>query len=172
MNYAQANTGFAKYIEELKKKQFYEWMHWEPYSKTVPANAGIEDEVEIKSGQHFKTAILTGNFTTLIDDGQGAALDDGTNHMTIAFLDGSTEIKLSAAPVPLDLCLTPGRVLATGVTGNPSGQLFWPFPFPHIFGAKGSIQFALRNNADWPNTVNLLFVGTHLLNQRITKENF
>lgn len=174
MNQAQAGQDFAAYIRKLKHDQFYEWLHLEPYSITLTANEGREDEIDIKSDAHFKTQIITGNFTTLIDDPQnpGTDIDDGTNHITIAFLDGSNELKLSAAPIPADLLLTPGRVLSSLITGDPSNQLFYPFPFGHIFGAKGSIQLSLRNNSTTSNTLNLLFVGTKLLNQRIGKSDF
>lgn len=173
MDVIQSDAQFAQTIEQLKKNQFYNWLHWEPYSVTVPANDGTDEEIEIKSDFNFKCEFMTGNFTTLIDDGQGAASDDGTNHLTLRVLDNSTELKLFRAPVALDLFLSPGRVLnAGGPAGNASGHLFYPIPFPHIFGAKGGIQIELRNNADWPNKVNFLFGGRALLNQRINKADF
>ncbi len=173
MDFIQSDKQFAQVIEQLKKDQFYNWLHWEPYSVEVPANDGTDEEIEIKSDYNFACEYLTGNFTTLIDDGQGAAEDDGTNHLTLRVLDNSTELKLFRAPVALDLFLSPGRVLnAGGPTGDPSGHLFYPIPFKHIFGAKGGIQIELRNNADWVNKVNLLFLGRGLLNQRIAQKDF
>lgn len=174
MDNIQSDQQFAAIIEQLKKDQFYSDLHWEPYSIVVPklADGGIEDSIEIKSDYHFDCLWMTGNFTTLIDDGQGAAEDDGTNHITVRIFDDSTDLKIMRKPVALDLFLSPGRVLSTGVTGDPSGHLFVPIPFKHIFGAKGGIEIELRNNSDWPNTVNFLFGGNALLNQRITKDQF
>jgi hypothetical protein len=169
MNNIQSDQQWAQFVAQLKKDQFYNDLHWEPYSRIIPkqADGGIDEEIEIKSDFHFKVEYITGNFTTLIDDGQGAALDDGTNHITLRVLDNSTELKLFRNPVALDLFLSPGRVLSSGIAGDPSGHLIYPIPFVHIFGAKGGIQLELRNNSDWENTVNLLFMGRALLNQRV-----
>lgn len=174
MNATQAEIEFAQYIKVLKQKQFFEWLLLEPFSIVVPANGGIEREIDIKSGSHHKILYLTGNYTTLIDNPEdpGNALDDGTNHITVRFTDGSDDLMLDTGPNPLDLVLSPGRVLSSGITGDRSNQLFTFFPFDHIFGSKGAIRMNFENNADWPNTVNLLYIGKHLLDQRIGKEDF
>lgn len=170
MDNIQSDQQFAAYIDQLKKDQFYDDLHWEPYSIEVPkfSEGGTDEPIKIKADYHFKCEYLTGNFTTLIDDpgNPGTPLDDGTNHITLRLDDDSTDLKLFRNPVALDLFLSPGRVLASGTTGDPSGHLFYPIPFHHIFGAKGGIEISLRNNADWPNTVNFLFLGRALLNQR------
>lgn len=158
---AQATKGFEDYIKQLEIDQFFEWTFWQPFSIQVPANGSIEREIDIKSDGHFKVLCVTGNYTTL--DG---GVDDGTNHLTLQLLDGSDELRLFSGPVPLDLFLSPGRVLAPGVAGNPSQQLFYPIEFGHIFGAKGSISMRFANNASDINTVNLLFLGKKLLAMR------
>jgi len=174
MNYAQAQTAFKQYIKQQRLDQFFEWLFWKPFSITVPPGAnGIDRELDIKADGHFKCEVVTGNFTTLIDDplNPGTTIDDGTNHLTVQILDGSNELRLFDGQVPLDLFLTPGRVLSQPsplvIAGNPSNALFYPTGMKHIFGAKGSIDLRFRNNSTVANTVNLLFMGYKMLAQKI-----
>lgn len=171
MNYEQAQGDFKTYIAQQKLNQFFEWTFWKPFSISVPANSGIDKVLDIKADGHFNCELVTGNFTTLIDDpsNPGTTIDDGANHLTIQILDGSDELRLFDGQIPLDLFLTPGRVLAAAppiITGNPSNALFYPTTFKHIFGAKGGIDLRFKNNSDVPNLVNLLFMGTKMLAQK------
>lgn len=147
-------------VRKLGLRQL-EWLFAIPFQVTVPANGGTDDQVDIKPDAHFQCEFITGDFTT-IEAGDPAATDDGTNHISIRISDGSNDLKLMEDFVPANLFLSPGRVLAPGVAGNPSSQLFYPFPFQHIFPANGAIVIEAQNNAGEDNTLNLLFWGKKL----------
>ena len=172
MDNIQSAAQFAALIQQLKVDQFYRKLFLNPMVVELDANESRKVELDIKAGAHFDSAIMTGNFTTLIDDGQGAAEDDGTNHITAEFIDGSNNEFMSSNPVPVDLLLTPGRVLASGITGDPSGHVFWPLPWKHIYGAKGAIVVKFHNAADWTNTIRILWIGRNLLAQQVDEDDF
>lgn len=160
MDISQARAQFQQLKMALLQDQQFNWLFWSPFNISIPAGQGDEQSIDIKSDAHFMVEYVTGNFTTL--NGAGPA-DDGTNHITLRITDGSNDLKLFDAPVPLDLFLSPGRVLAAGVAGNPSNQLFYPIKFEHTFPASGKIILEFQNNADQDNEVNLLFMGRKLL---------
>ena len=148
------------YVQNLKRKlalQKLEWLYSIPFNGIVPANDGLERQVDIRSDAHFECHLITGDFTTLDED-----LDDDINHLTVRISDGSNDLRLMESPVPLNLFLSPGRTASTVAAGNPTNQLFFQFPFEHIFVASGGIVLDFRNNASTDNTVNLLFWGKKL----------
>lgn len=148
----------ANFLAGLVKKldlQTLEYLYWIPMRVTVPAGAGADRLIDIKSDAHFDCDYITGNFQTL---GAGGA-DDGSNHVTVRISDNSNDLKLMNSAVPLDLICSPGRVRTPGVAGDPSNGLFYPFPFKHIFGATGGILAEFQNDSATDIVVNLLFVG-------------
>lgn len=135
-----------------------EWLFAIPFRMTVPANGNDDDQVDIKPDAHFECFYITGDFQTR----NAAGADDGVNHISIRITDGSNDLKLMENFIPANLFLSPGRTLASGVAGNPTNQLFYPFPFHHIFPANGSIIIEATNNGATDNVLNLLFWGKKL----------
>lgn len=149
---------FMKQTQHELDMQTLRWLYFIPVHSVVPANDGDDQQVDIKSDAHFKCLWVTGDYTTL---GEGPA-DVGACQLTVRVSDASQDLKLMNSAVPLDLFLSPGRVLNPGVAGNPSNSLFNPFPFGHIFAANGGILCEFQNAASYQNKVNLLFVGLKL----------
>jgi len=135
-----------------------EWLFVIPLQLTIPATGGADISIDIKRDAHFECFFITGDFTTR----NVAGADDGVNHVAIRISDGSNDLKLMENFVPANLFLSPGRTLFPGVAGNPTNQLFYPFPFYHIFPANGSIIVESTNNAATSNILNLLFWGKKL----------
>lgn len=150
-------ANFENRVQRRLDLQTLEWLYWIPMRVLVPAEAGFDTQIDIKSDAHFQCHYITGDYTTISDD-----VDQGTNLCTVRISDGSNDLKLMNSAVPLDLMLSPGRVRFPGVAGDPSGQLFYPFPFFHTFGANGAILAEFQNSGLTANKVNLLFVGKKL----------
>jgi len=170
----QSPQAFVNYLNDMRKKQFYEWTFLNPM-QVIDLAAGDSEEVpvDIKSGQHFKCEFMTGNFTTLIDDplNPGTDIDDGICQMTVEFSDGSNDLELSSGPTLMSLLFSPGRVLSPGITGSKSNQLFIPMKWEHIYGAKGAIEVNFKNASDTANSANICFIGKLLLDQQIKANN-
>lgn len=157
--YEALKANFNADVERKLGLRNLEWIFAIPAQITVPANAGGPDlTIDIKRDAHFECFFITGSFTTL----NAAGADDGTNHISLRISDGSNDLKLMDNFVPASLFLSPGRVLSAGVAGNPSNQLFYPFPFYHIFPANGAIIVESQNNGATANVINLLFWGRKL----------
>jgi len=154
--YLQANFD-AAVLERLYDRRL-EWFFVIPIRIVVPASGNNDVTVDIKSGAHFDSRFVTGDFTTL----NVGPVDAGTNLMSARFTDASNDLKLSDAFVPLNLMLSPGRSLSAGVAGNASNSLFYPFPFEHIFPASGGIGIEVANAGTFQNVVNFLFWGKKL----------
>ncbi len=162
-NYPQYDALRANFMADVQRKlamRSLEWLFAIPAQLVIPASGGHSIGIDIKSDAHFECFFITGDFTTQIAGNDPP--DDGANHCGIRISDGSNDLKLMENFAPANLFLSPGRVLAPGVTGNPSNQLFYPFPFYHIFPASGSIILEGQNSATAENTVNLLFWGKKL----------
>lgn len=156
--YSDLKANFDFQVKKRLDLQTLEWMYWVPLKAVVPAKDKIEVRADITSDAHFQSHFLTGNFTTLNVGGA----DDGTNHITARISDGDNDLKLMNSATPMDLCLSPGRVLAPAVAGNPSNSLFYPIPYRHTFAANGSILIEFSNDGDTDNIVKLLFMGKKL----------
>ncbi len=157
----------AEVNQKLGLRQL-EWLYTIPVQIAIPANSGAPDvTVNIKSDAHFECFFITGDFTTL----NVANADDGTNHVSVRISDGSNDLKLMDNFIPANLFLSPGRVLAPATAGNPSNNLFYPFPFYHIFPASGGIIIEAQNAGATANTLNLLFWGKKLRAKTSTDSN-
>ncbi len=157
--YAAMKANFMADVDRKLALRNLEWLYVIPAQITVPASGGGPDlTIDIKRDAHFECFFITGNFTTL----NVAGADDGVNHVSIRISDGSNDLKLMDNFVPANLFLSPGRTLSTGVAGNPTNQLFYPFPFYHIFPANGGIIVETQNNGATANVLNLLFWGKKL----------
>lgn len=158
-NFPQLRANFNAEVDRKLGMRQLEWLFAIPVQIVVPANGGAPDlTIDIKSDAHFECHYITGNFTTLNE----AGADDGTNHISLRITDGSNDLKLMNNFIPANLILSPGRVLAAGVAGNPSSNLFYPFPFYHIFPASGGIVIESQNDGATDNVLNLLFWGKKL----------
>lgn len=153
--YLKANFD-AGVLERMLMRRL-EWFFVIPARLVVPALGNLDLTIDIKSDAHFDCRFITGDFTTL----NGGA-DAGTNFLSCRFTDASNDLKLSDAFVPLNLMLSPGRVISAGIAGNPSNQLFYPFPFEHVFPASGGIGLEVANSGSTINVSNLLFWGKKL----------
>lgn len=157
-DYPRIKANFQQVLRRRLGLQKLEWLYAIPFNGIVPANDGLEREVDIRSDAHFDCRWITGDFTTL----NVAGADDDVNHLTVRITDGSNDLRLTESPLPCNLFLSPGRTRAVGVAGNPTNNLFYPFPFEHIFAASGGIVLDFRNNGGTNNIVNLLFWGKKL----------
>ena len=156
-NFGNLKANFQAGVVKKMDYQTLEWLYFIPMRVTVPASSGYDEQIDIKSDAHFQCEYITGDFTT-----KSGGVDVGVNQVTVRISDGANDLKLMNSAVPLDLFLSPGRVLAAGVAGNPSGNLFYPFPFKHVFAANGGILAEFQNAGTTDNIVNLLFVGKKL----------
>jgi len=161
-------TNFDATVLEKVFMRKLEWLFLIPFQLVVPASAGADDEVSIKSDAHFQSEFVTGDFTTLDED---PAVDVGVNGLSIRLTDLSNDLKLMDDFVPLNLFLSPGRVLSPGIAGNPSSSLFYPMPFRHLFPANGGLAIEAQNAFAADNTFNLLFWGTKLRASEESKQN-
>lgn len=151
-------ANFKAAVNKRLDTQTLEWLYIVPASIVIPAGEGADVLSDVKADAHFQCQMVTGNYTTLA----AGPVDDGTNHCTVRISDASNDLRLMDSPVPLDLFLSPGRVLSAGIAGDPSNALFYPVPFFHTFTASGGILCEFQNQSDYANTVNLLFIGKKL----------
>jgi len=157
--YQAVRANFNADVDRKLGLRHLEWLFAIPAQITVPANSGGPDlTINIKRDAHFECFFITGSFTTL----NVAGADDGTNHISLRITDGSNDLKLMDNFVPANLFLSPGRALKAATAGNPSNQLFYPFPFYHVFPANGGIVIETQNNGATDNVLNLLFWGKKL----------
>jgi len=156
-NYDAIRAAFNADVSRKLGIRTLEWLFAIPLQLQIPASGGADISIDIKRDAHFECYFLTGSFTTLT----GGA-DDGVNHVSIRISDGSNDLKLMENFIPANLFLSPGRTLSSGIAGNPTNQLFYPFPFYHIFPANGSIIVEGANNGTTQNVLNLLFWGKKL----------
>jgi hypothetical protein len=151
-------ANFNTQVLQKLETQALECLYIVPAQLVIPPG-GIDREIDIKADAHFECHFVMGDFTTL----SAAGVDNGVNQCSVRITDGSNDLKLMDNFVPVNLFLSPGRTLAEGVAGNPTNQLFYPIPFPHIFAASGKIQIETQNSAvGVDNIVNLLFWGKKL----------
>lgn len=162
----QMQTNFDASILERVYGRKLEWLFVIPFQLTVAASGGADDEVAIRSDAHFDCDFITGDFTTL----NAGPVDVGANLLSIRITDLSNDLKLMDDFIPLNLFLSPGRVLSPGVVGNPSASLFYPIPFKHLFPANGGIGVEAQNAGTAANTFNLLFWGRKLRASEASKE--
>jgi len=157
-DFEKLKADFMQENQRALDMQTLRWLYFIPVHSVISANDGDDQQVDIKSDAHFKCLWVTGDYTTI-----GAEQADvGACQITVRVSDASQDLKLMNSAVPLDLFLSPGRVLNPGIAGNPSNSLFNPFPFGHIFAANGGILCEFQNAAGGENAVNLLFVGLKL----------
>src|SRR5690606_4455428 len=156
-NYDALRASFNADVSRKLGIRTLEWLFAIPLQLQIPASGGADISIDIKRDAHFECYFLTGSFTTLT----GGA-DDGVNHVSIRISDGSNDLKLMENFIPANLFLSPGRALSSGIDGNPTNQLIYPFPFYPIFPANGSIIVEGANNGTTQNVLNLLFWGKKL----------
>lgn len=155
--YQQLKANFnADVIRKLGLRQL-EWLYTIPFQLSFPVGGGDDTSIDIKRDAHFECCFITGDFTTLNTGG----VDNGVCVTSLRISDGSNDLKLMDSFIPTNLFMSPGRQLAAGIAGNPSQQLFYPFPFRHIFPANGAIIVEGQNSGGL-NIVNGLFWGKKL----------
>lgn len=146
---------------DLENVQYTEWLFMED---TVPKGGQSLGITNVSSLGHFYLYQITGDFSTLKDDGAAAAQDDGVSHLRGKFIDGGNDKALFNTYIPLDLWCTPGRVKdAQDITGANSNNLFEPLRFIYMFPANSDIQLDVKNDSDWPNSYRLCFHGVRVL---------
>lgn len=155
--FQQVRANFDSQVSRKLGVRQLEWLYTIPFQLSFPVGGGDDVQIDIKRDAHFECYFITGDFTTLT----AAGVDDGVCRTSIRITDGSNDLRLMDAFVPTNLFLSPGRQLSPGVAGNPSQQLFYPFPFCHIFPANGSIVIEGQNSGGL-NVVNGLFWGKKL----------
>jgi hypothetical protein len=148
-----------KAILAIQNHQYQEALYLE---QSIPAASQIDAAVQVTSLGHFMLLSLTGAFTTVVDDGQGAATDDGINQIFIQLLDGSNQRPLFSDFVAANLFLSPGRIQILPGVGNASDQLYLEYPFIYTFPMNGQILCRIRNTADWENRVKIMFKGIRI----------
>jgi len=148
-----------KSILAIQNHQYQEVLYLE---QMVEAGSQVDAAIQVTSLGHFMLLSMTGSFTTLIDDGQGSATDDGINQVFLQLLDGSNQRPLFNDFVAANLFLSPGRVQFLSGVGDPSDQLFLEYPFIYTFPMNGQILMRIRNTSDWTNKVKVMFKGIRI----------
>lgn len=123
----------------------------------------------VSSLGHFYSLFITGSFTTLqLDDG---ATDYAVNYLRGQLVDGSNNTKLFNDYVPLNLWLTPGRVLSplavNIATAKSPDSLFFPIELEYLWTVNGDIICNIKNDSDVDLTAKILFHGIRVVTQRI-----
>ena len=137
---------------------------------TVPAAGQQLAKVNISSLGHFYCQFMTGSFQTLAtipDD--PLVVDDGVSHLRAKMSDGSNQRQLFNDYIPLDLFLSPGRVVSANDTNltdltktAPSNSLFYPQPFVYLFPVNSEILFDVKNDSNVELRYEVLFHGIRL----------
>lgn len=137
---------------------------------TVPESGQQLAKVNISSLGHFYCQFMTGSFETLADplDPPGT-IDDGVSHLRAKMSDGSNQRQLFNDYIPLDLFLSPGRIVSardgnlTDLTKTaPSNNLFYPQPFVYLFPVNSEILFDVKNDSNVELKYEILFHGIRL----------
>jgi hypothetical protein len=159
-------------------------------SDIVPANSTKLGKVSVSTLGHFKCYQIGGHFETqrLItkSDLSTVIVDDGINHLRGQLEDSTGNRKLMNDFIPLNLWLSPGRVIAInsvpdnaynvtldsdGVTIKagpcaPSNSLFYIIPFNYMFSSNSDILFNVINNSNTPLSYELLFFGKRIIDTK------
>ena len=149
-------------IIELQNHQYQNALYLE---QTVPAGSQVDASLNITALGHFMLLSMTGDFTTLEDDGQGAAEDTGVNNLLMQLVDGSNQRTLFDDFVPVDMFLSPGRrkSLAGAISAdNRSDLLYLEYGWIYTFPKNSNIICRIRNAADWENTLRIQFKGIRI----------
>lgn len=155
-------------------------------SDTVPANSQKMGTVSISTLGDFKCYQVAGHFEThkiiTLTDTTPITIDDGMNHLRGQLEDSCGNRKLMNDFIPLNLWLTPGRVIKIthepvnafsdaldsglppyaikAVRASASNNLFYCVPFKYLFSANSNIMFNVINDSNAPISYELLFFGT------------
>jgi len=139
-------------------------------SDTVPAGGQQLASVDISSLGNFYCQYMTGHFETLrVSTDPLPAIDDGISHLRGKLSDGSNQRQLFNDYVPLDLFLSPGRIVSPN-DGNlmdltktaPGNALFYPQPFVYMFPVNSKILFDVKNDSTYKLKYEILFHGIRL----------
>ena len=139
-------------------------------SDTVPAGTQQMASVDVSSLGNFYCQFLTGHFETLKKSTDPLpAVDDGISHLRGKLVDGSNQRQLFNDYVPLDLFISPGRIVSPN-DGNlmdltktaPGNALFYPQPFVYMFAVNSKILFDVKNDSDYQLKYEILFHGIRL----------
>lgn len=132
-------------------------------SDTVPAQSQQMGQINVSSLGDFFCLYITGHFTTLKDVIEVAVTDSGVCYLRGKLIDASNQRNLFNDYIPLDLFLTPGRVisgLATAPSPMPdSNNLFYPQPFQYMFTVNSQIMFDVKNDSNYANSYEIVFHG-------------
>jgi hypothetical protein len=130
-------------------------------------------KVSIGNLGHFICYWMTGSFTTLqIGTPPNSLIDRGINYLRAKMIDGTGQRELFEDYIPVDLWLSPGRVLPVpslipppytlpipAGLGAPSNNLFVPIEFNYLFQSNSEIILDTKNDSDGPNYLDVCFHG-------------
>lgn len=149
-------------VMELQDGQFQQLLYAE---RSVPANSQIDHAKNITAEGHFLLLSINIGYTTLVDDGEGNSIDDGTNHLFMQLVDLTHRKELWDDFVDLALVGSPGR-LRVPITGAGTPENSEPvrieFPFVYMFPVNSVIGMRVRNDADFANTIKVSFKGVRI----------
>jgi len=153
----------------------------------VPANGQKVGSAFISTLGHFKCYQVAGHFETqksiTLTDTSTVIIDDGMNHLRGQLEDSCGNRKLMSDYIPLNLWLSPGRVirvrqtpanafveqLDSGVNplvmarrAAPSNSLFYCIPFKYTFSANSNIIFTVINDSNVALAYELMFYGLRI----------
>lgn len=153
-------------VRRLKARKFLMTLAGSVPAFNGPQAGALELTQPIQQGFHFWSEVLTIAFTTI----NSAGADDGVNQLTCQFKDGANQLGLSNTFIDLSTLAAPGRQRATGLAGDPSGQLATVgIPFPHLWLGTGSLIADLRNASNSANlfraTWNGYLIPESMINQ-------
>jgi hypothetical protein len=153
-------------IKDLQSRQHFDAIVLRGEVPAVAAGGSLTAKFNLASYGDFLSQDVTGSYSTLVDDGAGAAVDDGVCHLAGRLYDGQGGTPLFSDMVPLNLWLTPGRRRTTGVLLDAAGGvpnigsvLFFPKNLVHLFPASNDIVLEVRNDSDWKNSFEIVFWG-------------
>ena len=125
---------------------------------SVPASGTILLKTTVSNKGHFWCTHVTGSYTTA----SNAQTDDGICHLKGKLMDGGTSRPIFNDYVPLNLWLTPGRVMSIAGSGSASNNLFIPMVLDYLFSANTDIQLDCTNDVAYAQTVNIIFWGVRV----------
>lgn len=157
-------------------------------SDTIPANSTKLCKTNVSNLGHFLCLRITGHYETvgrydnqsLEPSDNGFPYDDGICHLKGQLQDGAGQRIMFSDYVPLDLFLSPGRIRSVNALNliaeadgippsSPASTLFYPDEFEYLFTANSDILFSVKNDSNYPLSLELLFHGVRILSSKTVR---
>lgn len=129
---------------------------------TIPGQSSKLAKVNTSNVGDFLIMYITGNFTTLYNDGTNV-VDNGICMLSAKLQDGNSQTLLFNDYIDMSLWLSPGRtksIFDTGVYSREIGGSFLsPMEFEYLLARNSDILIDCKNAANTTNVYKIAFHG-------------